>query len=271
MRYGLCDPLYCKLSAHRSSERPHHARSIARLSHRRPDLERLGAAGDDDPRRPGRRCHQGRGAGGDQTRAGANRRGGFSANFLNNNRNKRSVVLNLKQPGGARRAEAARRDRRRLRAELPARRRRADRRRRGRDPRRQAEHRLRLDQRLWREGAVCPKAGLRPADPGVFGPGDRAGRLRRGAPADAAHHPARQIDRDHRLAGDHRGAVGARAHRRGAARAAVDAGGGAGVSVGRPTWGRRPLSARRAGAPGGGQLDRPRSTRPPTATSRPRC
>src|SRR4051794_5321468 len=36
---------------------------------------------------------------GDHTRAGANRRGGFSANFLNNNRNKRSVVLNLKQRG----------------------------------------------------------------------------------------------------------------------------------------------------------------------------
>jgi crotonobetainyl-CoA:carnitine CoA-transferase CaiB-like acyl-CoA transferase len=33
---------------------------------------------------------------GDHTRAGANRRGGFSANFLNNNRNKRSIVLNLK-------------------------------------------------------------------------------------------------------------------------------------------------------------------------------
>ena len=39
-------------------------------------------------------------AGGDYTRAAANRRKGFSANFLNNNRNKRSVALNLKSPRG---------------------------------------------------------------------------------------------------------------------------------------------------------------------------
>ncbi len=38
--------------------------------------------------------------GGDFTRASANRRGGFSASFVNNNRNKRSVALDLKNPKG---------------------------------------------------------------------------------------------------------------------------------------------------------------------------
>lgn len=39
-------------------------------------------------------------SGGDHTREHPNRRGGLAANYLNNNRNKRSVALNLKHPDG---------------------------------------------------------------------------------------------------------------------------------------------------------------------------
>src|ERR1700751_5751149 len=38
--------------------------------------------------------------GGDATRTGGHRRAGFTASFLNNNRNKRSIVLDLKTAGG---------------------------------------------------------------------------------------------------------------------------------------------------------------------------
>ncbi|MEX2479843.1 MAG: CoA transferase [Gammaproteobacteria bacterium] len=38
--------------------------------------------------------------GGDHVRRGGNRHGGFAANFVNNNRNKRSIAIDLKQPRG---------------------------------------------------------------------------------------------------------------------------------------------------------------------------
>jgi crotonobetainyl-CoA:carnitine CoA-transferase CaiB-like acyl-CoA transferase len=41
-------------------------------------------------------------AGGDFTRSAANRQGGMSALFLNNNRNKKSVALNSESTGGSR-------------------------------------------------------------------------------------------------------------------------------------------------------------------------
>ena len=148
--------------------------------------------------------------GGDHTRAGGNRRGGLAASFLNNNRNKRSIALDLKTADGVARVKrlAAGADvfvqnfRPGVVERLGL----------GEDEIRAARrHHLCLDQRLRRERAVRAKGGLRPDDPGLLRARHRAGRLGRGAAAAAAHDPSRQADRHHRLAGDHRGAGGAQA------------------------------------------------------------
>ena len=106
------------------------------------------------------------------------------------------------------------------------------------------------------KGPYAAKPAYDPVIQGFTGLGDGAGRLGRGAPAAAAHDPARQIDRDHRLAGDHRGTPGARAHRRGPACPAVDARSHARVSV-ELGYGRPDLCRRRACAAGGGDRLRP--------------
>src|ERR1700737_4710240 len=178
--------------------------------------------------------------GGDATRAGSNRRAGFTASFLNNNRNKRSIVLDLKTAAGLR-----------VMMRLVA----------GADVlvqnfRPGVAERLGVGEDTVR--AVSPKivyvsiSGFgekgpyaeKPAyDPGLLGAGAGPGGLRRSAPATVSHNPARQIDRDHRLPGDHCGTPGARTLGRRPACPLVNAGSSDGVPVelgyGRPDFCRR--------------------------------
>ena len=110
---------------------------------------------------------------------------------------------------GRRPAEAAVRDRRRVRAEFPARRGGAAGHRRGRHPGGCAADRLRVDQRLRRERPLRQEADLRSDHPGAVGPHQRAGRLGYGAAAPHSHRAAGQADRGDGGAGDQRGAGGA--------------------------------------------------------------
>ena len=84
---------------------------------------------------------------------------------------------------------------------------------------------------LARSGPYAQRPVYDPLIQGFSGLATVQAGVGRSAPAHAAHDPARQADRDHRLAGDHRGAPGARAHRRGPACPAVDARSGARVPV----------------------------------------
>ena len=160
---------------------------------------------------------------GDHARQVATRRGDFSAAFLNNNRNKRSVVLNLKHPDGlsALRRLAADADAlvqnfrpgvaERIGVGEAA----------VRDD--QSGDRLRVDRRVRIRRALREQAGVRSARAGGVGPHHRAGRLRRAEAPPGAHHPPRQGDRHPGIPGHHRRAARPRAHRQGPARAAVDA------------------------------------------------
>ena len=176
---------------------------------------------------------------------------GISASFLNNNRNKRSIVLDLKAPDGVaalkRLIAGADVFIQNFRTGV------IERMGFGEEAVRalRAGHHLCLDQRLRRAGAVRPETGLRPADPGAVGAGQHPGRLRPGAAAAGAHHRARQADRRGRrqaitaalLARERTGA--------GPACAALDAGRGGRVPVGL-RHGQPDLRRRRTAAAGGG-------------------
>ena len=194
-----------------------------------------------------------------------------NTSFLSLNRNKRSLAVNLKAPGGREVVPAPRRARRRLPAELPPRRRRAPGRRLRDASARQPGPGLRLDLRLRRHRPYAS-----PARPGHAAAGadglDVLHRPRRRRPRAGRPLPGR---RDHGLRGL-RGRAGRtaapRAHRRGPARRGQHA---------RRAWSRcrcrscpcsRSAACRRSAAPSRAATStssRPTaSSRPPTATSR---
>ena len=131
---------------------------------------------------------------GDFTRSAGNRSGGLSASFLNNNRNKRSITIDLKSEDGVALLK-------RLAADCDVfvqnfRPGVVERMGLGEDAIRAASPNI--DQRLRRDRPLRRQAGLRSLDPGAVGPRLGTGRIGRRTAPPSAHYPARQTHRHHR-------------------------------------------------------------------------
>ena len=152
---------------------------------------------------------------GDIFRLSAFSRGGFSALLLNHNRGKRGICIDTATDEGRDLVDRADGGRRRRRAELPAGRGRPARLRLRRHQGSQPAGDLRVDQRLRPHRPLRQPAGGRPDHPGPHR--HRRSAAERGDPAarPRPQHHRRQGHRPHRGAGDQRGAVPPRAHRRG--------------------------------------------------------
>ena len=204
--------------------------------------------------------------GGDQMRRFGRRSGTLTAPFVNNNRSKRSVAVDLKRGEGVGSGQADRVHRGRVRSELQARGGGQAGARRGRRSRAEPETRLCLDFGIRRQGTVGPQAGLRSDLPGGLGTGLGPGRVRFGPASNGARDASRQDCRTERRAGRRRRTLRTREDRTGAAHQALDAGRGPELPVVRGD-GRSHLSSRTRCR---GRRSSPPSTsssRPATATS----
>ncbi len=186
---------------------------------------------------------------GDLMRYLGSSRGGMTGLFAGCNRGKRGITIDLKHPEGVELLQVDGGDRRRVRAELPARSvcpaRHRTRRPAGSEPR----PRLRVDLGLRADRPVLEPARLRQRHPGLLGHGRRADRSRHGY-ADRASQPRlRQGDGVHRGPSDHRGALRPRAGRRRTAHRAGDARRRDRVPVARCRHGSHPARGRRDAQP----------------------